>query len=84
MLKRIKKQKTILIKAVWDDVAGVWVATSRSVPGLVIEAVSTDELEAEIKAIVPELLKLNDDGIEEQQAVPIRLHQESYFTAGCA
>jgi predicted RNase H-like HicB family nuclease len=80
----LEKEYTILIKAIWDDEAGVWVATSEDVPGLVVEAKTTDELEAELKIVVPELLKLNDSGIAKQQEVPIHLLQESHFIASCA
>ena len=80
----LRKEKSILIKAVWDDDANVWVATSKDIPGLVVEAASTDELEAELKAIVPELLKLNKGYTAGQHDVPIHLHQESCFTASFA
>jgi len=34
----------LLVKAIWDREAKVWVATSEDVPGLVNEAASTEEL----------------------------------------
>ncbi len=49
----------IKIKATRDDQAGVWVATSDDLPGLVVEAATTDQLEAELKLLVPELCHLN-------------------------
>ena len=49
----------VLIKTTWDDQAGVWVATSNELPGLVVETATTDQLEAELKLLVPELRHLN-------------------------
>lgn len=48
-----------LIRASWDGEAGVWVAESDDVPGLVAEAPTPGELEAKLKVLVPELLELN-------------------------
>lgn len=47
------------VNASWDGDAGVWVATSDDVPGLVTEAASWDELDAKLVSLVPELLTLN-------------------------
>ncbi len=49
----------IVIRAFWDGEAGVWVAESEQVPGLVAEAATPRELEAKLKDLVPELLELN-------------------------
>ena len=43
----------------WDDEAGVWIATSDDVPGLVLESGSFDALLERTRAAVPELLELN-------------------------
>lgn len=45
--------------AFWDAEAGVWVATSEDVPGLVAEAATVEALLDDVRAIVPELLELN-------------------------
>jgi hypothetical protein len=47
------------VKARWDSDAGVWVASSDDVPGLVTEAASWDALAAKLVSLVPELLTLN-------------------------
>ena len=47
------------VRAHWDADAGVWWAESNEVPGLVAEAAAHDDLVAELKALVPELLALN-------------------------
>ena len=48
------------INYVWDSNANVWIATSESVPGLVLEDASYDDLVERVKTAVPELLELND------------------------
>ena len=49
------------IKMLWDEEAGVWVATSDDVPGLVLESGSFDALLERVRFAVPELLELNSD-----------------------
>lgn len=43
----------------WDSKAGVWVATSDEVAGLVLECGSLDALIERVKAAIPELIELN-------------------------
>jgi len=43
----------------WDADAAVWVATSKDIPGLVLESGSFDALLERIRYAVPELLELN-------------------------
>ena len=43
----------------WDNEAGVWVATSDDVPGLVLESGSLDALIERSRFAIPELLSLN-------------------------
>jgi hypothetical protein len=47
------------ILAQWDSEAGVWVAESEDVPGLVAEADSPNSLAQKLKILIPELLDLN-------------------------
>ena len=47
------------INYMWDSNANVWIATSESVPGLVLEDASYDDLIERVKTAVPELLELN-------------------------
>jgi predicted RNase H-like HicB family nuclease len=49
----------ITVKAVWDDEASVWVATSDDVPGLITEAETCDALVKKLQIMVPELLEAN-------------------------
>ena len=43
----------------WDSEAEVWIATSRDIPGLVLESGSFDALLERTRFAVPELLALN-------------------------
>jgi hypothetical protein len=47
------------ILAQWDAEAGVWVAESEDVPGLVAEADSPNGLVYKLRTLIPELLELN-------------------------
>jgi predicted RNase H-like HicB family nuclease len=47
------------ILAQWDSEAGVWVAESDDVPGLVAEADSPNVLAQRLRTLIPELLELN-------------------------
>jgi predicted RNase H-like HicB family nuclease len=47
------------IRAQGDREAGVWVAESQDVPGLVSEADSPNALVEKLRTLIPELLELN-------------------------
>ncbi len=47
------------IDILWDSDACVWVATSKDVPGLVLESGSYDALIERVRYAIPELLELN-------------------------
>ena len=47
------------VRAEWDELARVWIATSADVPGLCCEAAEFEELVTTVLAIVPELLVAN-------------------------
>ena len=48
-----------IINLTWDEEACVWIATSKDIPGLVLESGSFDALLERIRFAVPELLSLN-------------------------
>lgn len=50
---------TYHVLAHWDAEAGVWVATSEDVPGLVAEDETRAGLIDKLKTLIPELLELN-------------------------
>lgn len=51
--------KCYVVRAEWDDEAGVWVASSAEVPGLVTEAATVEGLDAKLGLLIPELLEAN-------------------------
>jgi len=51
--------RKLLVTAQWDDEAGMWVATSDDIPGLVTESASLDGLLERVLAVTPELLDDN-------------------------
>lgn len=48
-----------IINALWDSEAGVWVATSDDIAGLVTESKTFEALLKKLRTLVPELLQLN-------------------------
>jgi predicted RNase H-like HicB family nuclease len=52
--------KLILVRAFWDDEAGVWVATSDDVPGLATEADTIEQVRVKLLVMIPELLEANN------------------------
>ena len=55
----VRTSGDLLISAIWDDEAQVWVVTSENVPGLVTEADTLEALTQKLEALIPELLELN-------------------------
>ena len=51
--------RTITITARWEADAGVWLATSADVPGLVIEAATWTAMIEEASLVLPEFLELS-------------------------
>ena len=47
------------IRFTWDSEAVVWIATSKDIPGLVLESGSFDALLEHVRYAVPELIDLN-------------------------
>jgi len=70
-------RKEIRVKAFWDAEAGVWVAQSKDVPGLITEAETMENLVAKLHVMIPELLEAN--GIVDDKcgkAIPFHLFGE--------
>jgi hypothetical protein len=70
--------RTYEVQARWDSEAGVWVAESDDIPGLVAEAESMNALVEKVRVLVPELFELNG-GLELGQKVVdvrVRAHHE--------
>jgi hypothetical protein len=47
------------VSLIWDSEASVWIATSKDIPGLVLESGSLDALIERVRFAAPELLSLN-------------------------
>jgi hypothetical protein len=54
--------RDITITARWDGEAGVWLATSDDVPGLVVEAETWPAMIEEVRLVLPELLEVSGQG----------------------
>ena len=68
------------ILAQWDSEAGVWLAESEDVPGLVAEAESPNLLAQKLKVLIPELLELN--GVSTSQG-PLQFHVHYQHEENC-
>lgn len=64
---------TFNVQAFWDSEAGVWVAESDDVPGLVTEAPTPQGLLEKLRVLVPELLELNNC-IPRTKEIRLRIH----------
>jgi hypothetical protein len=64
----------IVVEAVWDDEAKVWVATSAGQIGLVTEAESIEQLQEKLSVMVPDLMRPEERGPFEIELVA-RSHQ---------
>jgi hypothetical protein len=51
--------RDITIQARWDGEAGVWIATSDDVPGLVVEADTWPAMINEVQLVLPEFLEVS-------------------------
>lgn len=59
-------QKPLVVLADWDAEAGVWVATSEDVPGLVTESATLEALADKLQHLVPELLCANGAQLDDE------------------
>lgn len=64
----------VTVKAEWDGEAGVWVATSEDVPGLVAEHRDFGRLEQMVLELVPVLLVENGMLPEDHGAFDVPVH----------
>jgi hypothetical protein len=56
--------RSVTIDARWDPEASVWIATSRDVAGLVVEADTWPAMIEEVSLVLPELLELSGEQSE--------------------
>lgn len=62
-------KKVLLVNALWDDEAEVWVATSDDVHGLATEAQTREHLMEKRRGLVPQLLEVS--GLQVDDEVPL-------------
>ncbi|MEQ9241742.1 DUF1902 domain-containing protein [Roseovarius indicus] len=62
------KHVSIIVRAEWDEEALVWVATSKDIDGLAVEAESFEALQPKVLAAVTDLVELN--GFEGDGSLP--------------
>ena len=69
----------IEVKAEWDAVAKVWVATSDDLPGLVTEAETVEALQRKLATMIPELLEAEGNLGADIREIPLNLiaHREA-------
>ncbi len=67
-----------------DDEAGVWVATSEDIPGLVTEADTYEQLVDRICAVTPELLQDNARHLAKACVGPVKLNMSHRVNLGAA
>jgi predicted RNase H-like HicB family nuclease len=75
--ERRKIGRLIVVRATWDSEAGVWVAESEDVPGLVTEVESIEALEAKLPGLIQDLLG-EDEGEGCEIEVPVQIIAESF------
>ncbi len=71
--------RPLIVHAVWDDDARVWVATSEDVPGLATEADDVNALVDKLKRMIPELLEAN--GVPHPADVPFEVVSQRFAVA---
>jgi predicted RNase H-like HicB family nuclease len=67
--------RSIMVRAVWDDEAQGWVATSEDVPGFVTGAATIEELHAKALPLIAELIELNKVDFEGPE-IPVHIFAE--------
>ena len=62
-------ERGVKIIAMWDDMASVWVATSKDVPGMATSAPSIPELKEKLALSLPEFMTLNHPSMKPKTQV---------------
>jgi len=70
--ENVSAPQDIVVHARWDDEAGVWVAESAQVPGLITEAETLEHLATKLETLIPELLELNAPGLHKEPTVNLK------------
>jgi hypothetical protein len=73
------KRKSIIVRADWDDAAGVWVATSTDIVGLATEAPTLEALRSKVLVMIGELLELNRE-FSDLAEIPVHIMAQQTAT----
>lgn len=78
-------KNSIIVRADWDDEAGVWVATSGDIDGLAIEAETLEALSDKLPGALADLVELNGFNGPDGD-IPVYLHADKTLRvpADCA
>lgn len=69
----------IVVRALWDAEAGVWVASSDDVRGLSIEASTIEALKGKVVPAIADLIELN--GVDSDlREIPVEIRAEEHTT----
>ncbi len=69
----------IVVRAVWDGEARVWVASSEDISGLALEAETIEALQRKIAPAIEDLIELN--GLEfDLREIPVEVRSEAHRT----
>lgn len=77
--------KVFQVHVSWDEEALVWYVSESDVPGLNAEAATLDEMQVELRQLIPRLLSLNGVIQPQHSEVPWELvsrHSEKIRAAG--
>ena len=67
---------------IWDDDAKVWIATSKEIPGLVLESGSFDALIERVRFAAPELIELNGSAVKKPYSLRFRSDRRERLSDG--
>lgn len=71
-------RSVIIVRAIWDEEARVWVATSDDLPGLVTEAKTQEKLLAKLRSLIPDLLEDDEATRDDLPEVPLIIVSEQF------
>lgn len=68
----------IKVNVLYDNEANVYVATSTDLKGLIVEAETLDELEKEVKQLIPEIVELNKPNLVKKKSTYCAFNQAPF------
>ncbi len=69
------KSSSIIVRALWDEEAEVWVASSADIDGLSVEADTIEKLEKKVVSAIGDLLELNGQTFDLPE-IPVHIMSE--------